>query len=153
MCAQEAFDNVSMDVELSRREGWFFGAKLVRGAYMYQERSRAAEIGYEDPINPDYESTNRMYHRQEMFQILPCKFHAWSLFQNIVSSLVVYKVCYFLRSIWTEMEPHKWLIWQLFLGSSSINGHSPTQNKWSYSQKKKHTHETSLTLTADSNRV
>uniref|UniRef100_A0A673ITS7 Proline dehydrogenase n=1 Tax=Sinocyclocheilus rhinocerous TaxID=307959 RepID=A0A673ITS7_9TELE len=60
---KEAFDNVSMDVELSRREGWCFGAKLVRGAYMYQERSRAAEIGYDDPINPDYESTNRMYHR------------------------------------------------------------------------------------------
>ncbi|XP_016146164.1 proline dehydrogenase 1, mitochondrial-like [Sinocyclocheilus grahami] len=73
---KEAFDNVSMDVELSRREGWCFGAKLVRGAYMYQERSRAAEIGYDDPINPDYESTNRMYHRQKMFQILPCKFHA-----------------------------------------------------------------------------
>ncbi|XP_048044772.1 proline dehydrogenase 1, mitochondrial isoform X3 [Megalobrama amblycephala] len=60
---KEAFDNVSMDVELSRREGWCFAAKLVRGAYMYQERGRATEIGYEDPINPDYECTNRMYHR------------------------------------------------------------------------------------------
>ncbi|KAM6930982.1 proline dehydrogenase 1, mitochondrial [Xenentodon cancila] len=60
---KEAFDNVTVDVELSRREGWQFAAKLVRGAYMYQERERAKEAGYEDPINPDYESTNRMYHR------------------------------------------------------------------------------------------
>ncbi|XP_043756926.1 proline dehydrogenase 1, mitochondrial isoform X2 [Cervus elaphus] len=60
---RDAYDNVTLDVELARREGWCFRAKLVRGAYMTQERARALEVGYEDPINPTYEATSIVYHR------------------------------------------------------------------------------------------
>ncbi|MDD4778509.1 MAG: proline dehydrogenase family protein [Fermentimonas sp.] len=41
------------------KEGFKFGLKIVRGAYMEKERERAALLGYPSPIQPDKESTDR----------------------------------------------------------------------------------------------
>lgn len=48
-------------IDLARKEGWFLGLKIVRGAYMEKERERAALKGYPDPIQPNKEATDRDY--------------------------------------------------------------------------------------------
>jgi len=40
-------------------EGYYLGAKLVRGAYMEKERDRAEEKGYPSPIQPDKAASDR----------------------------------------------------------------------------------------------
>lgn len=63
---QEAFNEVKTDLEQAERQNFYFGAKLVRGAYIEQERARAAAMGYPDPTNPTYEATTESYHRTLM---------------------------------------------------------------------------------------
>ena len=48
----DCMPRLRLDLERSRREGWQFGAKLVRGAYMEHERARAAALGYGELSNP-----------------------------------------------------------------------------------------------------
>lgn len=49
------------DMERARLEGWQWAGKIVRGAYMVQERELAAEHKYKCAIFPDAEGTHRSY--------------------------------------------------------------------------------------------
>jgi proline dehydrogenase len=46
---------------IARQQGFMLGVKLVRGAYMEKERSRAYDKGYTSPIQPDKSTTDRDY--------------------------------------------------------------------------------------------
>eukprot|EP01065_Artemidia_motanka_P047974 TRINITY_DN7625_c0_g1_i1.p1 TRINITY_DN7625_c0_g1~~TRINITY_DN7625_c0_g1_i1.p1 ORF type:complete len:600 (+),score=126.18 TRINITY_DN7625_c0_g1_i1:64-1863(+) len=51
-------NRVQNDLERSRREGWLFAGKIVRGAYMVQEREIAVRKGYASPILSDLQATH-----------------------------------------------------------------------------------------------
>lgn len=47
--------------QIAKANGFILGMKLVRGAYMEKERERALVEGYESPIQPNKEATDRDY--------------------------------------------------------------------------------------------
>ncbi len=53
----------------SVERNFILGAKLVRGAYMENERKRAAEMGYPSPIQPDKQSCDKDYNEATAFCI------------------------------------------------------------------------------------
>lgn len=68
---KEALDNLRQDLNHSAAEDFYFGSKLVRGAYMDQERARANSLDYEDPICKDYDATRQMY-ESCVLEVLHC---------------------------------------------------------------------------------
>uniref|UniRef100_A0A8C3HEC9 Proline dehydrogenase n=1 Tax=Chrysemys picta bellii TaxID=8478 RepID=A0A8C3HEC9_CHRPI len=58
---QDCLVRLGADAALAERRGFCFGVKLVRGAYLEQERRLARERGYPDPLHPTWEATNHSY--------------------------------------------------------------------------------------------
>ncbi|RNF12320.1 proline dehydrogenase [Trypanosoma conorhini] len=54
-------DRVFNDLTRAQLEGWVWGGKVVRGAYMDQERATAAKYNYKSPVWPTYEETGACY--------------------------------------------------------------------------------------------
>ena len=57
---QKAKTSLEMDLKLSRVNGFHYGVKLVRGAYIEQERKRKESD--EDPFWPNKKETDSCYH-------------------------------------------------------------------------------------------
>ncbi|MEK6614988.1 MAG: proline dehydrogenase family protein, partial [Bacteroidota bacterium] len=55
----DRIDYLKKLIEKARKEIFFIGVKLVRGAYMEKENTRAFEFDYKSPIQPDKESTDK----------------------------------------------------------------------------------------------
>lgn len=53
--------------EKAQKEGYIFGAKIVRGAYMNKERERAEEFGYPSPIHETKEDTDHDFNEAVIF--------------------------------------------------------------------------------------
>ncbi|GAC1527025.1 MAG: proline dehydrogenase family protein [Sediminibacterium sp.] len=60
---------LKMSHQIAQQQGFMLGIKLVRGAYMEKERSRAYEKGYPSPIQPDKISTDKDYNAAIVFCI------------------------------------------------------------------------------------
>lgn len=56
-------ERLQQAAETAEQAGLAFGVKLVRGAYLEQERAGARERGAEDPTQPNYEATCQSYSR------------------------------------------------------------------------------------------
>ena len=56
-----SLQNIKGAHKRATENGFILGAKLVRGAYMENERERAALKGYEDPICVDKHSTDKSF--------------------------------------------------------------------------------------------
>lgn len=69
MYRHDALERLKLHHRISVEEGYKFGLKIVRGAYMEMERERAAELGYTSPIQPDKASTDRDFDAAIVYMI------------------------------------------------------------------------------------
>ncbi len=56
---KDALERMKAHFDRIKSAGKFFGAKIVRGAYLEKERDRAEELGYPDPIQQTKSDTDR----------------------------------------------------------------------------------------------
>ncbi len=65
----DTLDNLKKATADAAKEGYYLGAKLVRGAYMEKERARAERMGYASPIQPTKEASDKAFNDALEFSI------------------------------------------------------------------------------------
>ncbi|KAJ8711481.1 hypothetical protein PYW07_008723 [Mythimna separata] len=60
---KNTYQEILTDLEQAQRQNFYWGAKLVRGAYIEQERARAAAMGYDDPTCETVDATTVSFHK------------------------------------------------------------------------------------------
>ena len=60
---QDSEARLVLDMDRAKHEGYCFGAKMVRGAYMFLERARAESMGLPSPIHDTITDTHLNYDR------------------------------------------------------------------------------------------
>lgn len=65
----DALEFLKTSHQHAQENGYILGVKLVRGAYMEKERSRAAEMNYPSPIQPDKASSDHDYNEAVLYCI------------------------------------------------------------------------------------
>ena len=63
MYRHDRLDFLMKVIHDSKINGYHYGIKLVRGAYMEKERARALQMNYPSPIQPNKESTDNDYNK------------------------------------------------------------------------------------------
>lgn len=61
MYRHDRLEHLKNAYQQAQQGGYWYAAKLVRGAYMEKERERAEKMGYPSPIQPDKAATDRDY--------------------------------------------------------------------------------------------
>ncbi|WP_375437120.1 proline dehydrogenase family protein [uncultured Hymenobacter sp.] len=57
----DRLDAIKEAHDVAKRDGYYLGGKLVRGAYMEKEARVATQRGYQNPINPTKQETDALY--------------------------------------------------------------------------------------------
>ncbi|CAD0008401.1 proline dehydrogenase family protein [Flavobacterium chungangense] len=76
--------------EIAKKEGFFIGMKLVRGAYMEKENKRAEEKGYISPICVSKEATDQNYDAAVLYML--DHLNTMSIFAGTHNELSSYKL-------------------------------------------------------------